>query len=172
MITTDRIFNVHEKCFYCKYTDPIHFVKCHIKETFKRRDFREAKKDDFSKNIIIGFHQTTIESAKSILESYFLPGEKGMLGPGIYFALNKDATENKSEHKGGAYFCAKISLGKVLSSNKKIKIPPDEYNSIYYCHPDGQHKDEYAITNAKQIKKYVLVISKKKLEEYKLQKLN
>lgn len=167
VITTDRIFRVQEKCYStCKSKDPLHYVKCHINETFKLKKFENAAKDDFSKNVVIGFHQTTIESAKNILEKYFLPGKSGMLGPGIYFAINKDATEFKSLHKGGAYFCASISLGKVQITKDLTTIQP-EYNSLYLNHRDGHKKDEFIITNAKQIREYVIVISKEKLEDYK-----
>jgi hypothetical protein len=69
--------------------------------------------NDFSKNIIIGFHQTKADSVPLILKTEFKPGKSGMLGAGIYFATCRESTEFKALSKG-CYFCAKISLGRVL----------------------------------------------------------
>lgn len=58
-------------------------------------------------------HITDREAAKSIVTSGVMRcSSKGMLGPGVYFAENKQAADLKAHHKGAIVVCA-VNLGKL-----------------------------------------------------------
>lgn len=145
----------------CFLTDSQHRAFSHPKEIFKIK-FKDVAKDRRGINILIGFHQTTIEAAKSILTSNFLPSKNGMLGPGIYFANNYDVTEHKRNQstEGGAIFCAKIDLGRVLEIRDKMdnRDVHKLYNSKYLHHQGGEKFDEYVVYSADQIIEYTIIV--------------
>ncbi len=60
------------------------------------------------------YHETDEAAASSILASQtFRCGRKGIVGPGVYFALNAEDTGHKAEHHGKK-LKASVRLGKVL----------------------------------------------------------
>ncbi|CAF2804844.1 unnamed protein product [Rotaria sp. Silwood2] len=129
--------------------------------------------------IYIGFHRTTPQAAVSIAKSEFRGSLKGMLGPGAYFARSTDATLSKigKADQIGAWFVAKISMGKVFEvdedsirsrSNNNVEpvLQPfvqngewhAEYDTCYFKH-HIESKDEFCIKDPeKQILKWVVVI--------------
>ena len=81
----------------CSNTDPMHRVKCHERdEVFKLSSFSPEGKN----NIVIGYHQTTIDAMKSIIQTEMKASSKGWLGKGIYFANNMEATFTKANSVG------------------------------------------------------------------------
>lgn len=148
----------------CKNTEPEHRVKCHTtKDIFTLPNF-DARG---YQNIVVGFHQTSIRNAAKIIEDDFIPSSSGMLGPGIYFATNFDATDNKANNFG-AIFVAQINLGRVEELDKQSRSGPIKagYQSKYYHHRDGPEKDEFIVRDSSQIIKYVMVADKNKINEY------
>lgn len=145
----------------CHLTDSQHRAFSHPKEIFKIK-FKDVAKNKRGINIVVGFHQTTIEAAKSILASNFLPSKTGMLGPGIYFANNYDITEHKRNQstEGGAIFCAKIDMGKVLEIRDKMddRDVHKQYNSKYLHHQGGEKFDEYVVYSPDQIIEYTIIV--------------
>lgn len=118
---------------------------------------------------MVGYHQTSVRFAQQIIESNFQPSSTGMLGPGIYFAINYNATEGKAKNKG-ACFVALINLGRVeeISVRPIERNPPiqDGYDSKYYHHENGPENDEFVIRNAYQILRYVVVVDKQMAQLY------
>ena len=156
-------------CMYdedCEKTEPEHRLKCHKKDhVFKLEKFHETN------NIVIGFHQTSIENVKKIINGAIQASSEGWIGSGIYFATNFAATETKANHKG-ATLVAKIQLGRV----EELRVTPftrssiqiaDGYNSRYLHHTNGPKFDEFIIRDASQIKEYVVVMSKKEVKKYR-----
>ena len=150
----------------CENTEPKHRVKYH-----KREDVFKLEKFDENNNIVVGFHQTSIENVKLIIKSTIRPSSEGWIGSGIYFATNFAATENKANNKG-ATLVARIHLGKV----EELEVKPsrrsaigisDGYNSRYLHHDNGPKSDEFIIRDASQIEEYVVVVSKSAVKEYR-----
>lgn len=135
----------------------------------------EIDKKLLSNNVIVACHQTDISAAKAILNSYFFPSEKGMIGKGIYFATNKFATDFKSNSPGLVYIYAKIFIGKFLPVKRKINPGiewENEYNSIYYFDEGGDtpFRDEIVLQSSDQIIEYSIVVVKEKADEFRLSK--
>lgn len=150
----------------CENTYAEHRVKYHKdNEVFKLKEFKEYH------NIVVGFHQTSIENVKLIIKSTIRPSSEGWIGSGIYFATNFAATENKANNKG-ATLVAKIHLGKVEelqdrpATRSAIGIA-NGYNSRYLHHDKGPKFDEFIIRDASQIEEYVVVVSKSAVKEYR-----
>jgi hypothetical protein len=150
----------------CENTEPEHRVKYH-----KREDVFKLEKFNRYNNIVVGFHQTSIENVKQITNSTLRPSSEGWIGAGIYFATNFAATEKKANNKG-ATLVARISLGKV----EELRVRPakrsaigisDGYDSRYLHHDNGPKSDEFIIRDANQIKEYVVVVSKSSVKEYR-----
>ena len=143
----------------CENTEPKHRVKYH-----KREDVFKLEKFDENNNIVVGFHQTSIENVKKIIKSTIRPSSEGWIGSGIYFATNFAATDKKANKKG-ATLVAKIDLGKVdelyarpsRSSANQISY---ECETRYWHHDNGPKYDQFIIRNSTQIKEYVVVVSK------------
>ncbi|RNA22703.1 hypothetical protein BpHYR1_036831 [Brachionus plicatilis] len=147
----------------CYLADCQHRAFSHPKEVFKIK-FREASKNRRGINIVVGFHQTTIEAAKSILTSNFLTSKDGMLGPGIYFANNYDITEHKRNQstEGGAIFCAKIDMGKVLEIRDKM-----DNRDVHKLYNSGEKFDEYVIYSNDQIIEYTIIVENLAIENFR-----
>lgn len=97
-----------EECVHfldCVNTDSKHNALCHPNDILKMK-FEEVNFNQKGRNIVTGYHQTTIESARSILATCFRPSKRGMLGPGIYFANNYIATERKKYNWRSYFLCA------------------------------------------------------------------
>lgn len=95
----------------------------------------------------------------------------GLLGSGIYFATNIEATDLKARQKG-AILVAEIDLGKVDELNLRPLTATanqiaDGFNTKYLHHSRGPHYDEFIIRNADQIKQYVVVVSKDAVKLYR-----
>ena len=144
----------------CENTYLKHRVKCHKKnEVFKLKNFDEYN------NIVVGFHQTSIENIKQIIKSTSINrSSEDWMKEGIYFATNFEATENKANNKG-ATFVAKINLGKVEELNVRPSTRSANqiaygYETRYFHHDNGPKYDEFIIRNSTQILEYVIVVSK------------
>jgi hypothetical protein len=157
--------------FKCLIADSQHRAFSHPKEIFKIK-FKPCNLNEKGINIMIGFHQTTIQAARSILTTSFKPSSSGMIGPGIYFANNYDITDHKRNQntEGGAIFCAMIDMGKVLEIHSKYTSNDDVskyFNSKYLHHQSGDKLDEFVIYNEKQIIEYTIIVEKKAIENFR-----
>lgn len=155
----------------CLLTDTKHRALSHSKEMFKIK-FADCKLNQRGVNIVVGFHQTTIAAARSILTTSFKLSTSGMLGPGIYFANNYEVTERKRNQstEGGAIFVAKIDMGKVCVVNSKDDNAHDVskyYNSKYLVHGAGDTYDEYVIYNENQIIEYTIVVEQEAIDNFR-----
>lgn len=155
----------------CLIADSQHRAFSHPKEIFKIK-FKPCNLNERGVNIITGFHQTTIQAARSILTTSFKPSTSGMIGPGIYFANNYDITDHKRNQstEGGAIFCAKIDMGKVLEIHDKYNSNDDVskyFDSKYLHHGAGDKLDEFVIYNEKQIIEYTIIVENKAIENFR-----
>ncbi len=154
----------------CLLADAEHRAFSHPKEIFKCNFTNVAYKQK-GVNICIGFHQTTIAAAKSILTTSFKPSSSGMIGPGIYFANNYDITEHKRNQgtEGGAIFCARIDLGKVfeITSKDEARDLSRFYNSKYLHHLGGEKFDEFVVYSHEQILDYVIIVENEAINNYR-----
>lgn len=155
----------------CMITNTQHRSLAHPKDLFKIK-FENVEFNQRGTNIVVGFHQTTIPAARSILTSSFKLSESGMLGPGIYFANNYDITDHKRNQstEGGAIFCCKIDMGKVFEfENKNNDIDMrKQYNSKYLVHGAGELYDEFVIYNENQIINYTIVVEQRAIDNFRL----
>lgn len=158
-----------KKCAFdndCKRTDPEHRMKYHKKtDVFKLNKYDP----DGCGNIVIGFHQTSIDRVRSIIQSEMQLSPAGWLGKGIYFTTSIQATNEKANNTG-SIIIAEIDLGKVDEVNQTVRSSNpirDGYQTRYLNHPDGQLKDEFIIRDPRQIKRYVVVVFKKTALEYR-----
>ena len=157
--------------YHCASTDTQHRAFAHPKEVFKR-PFAKVSRGVRGLNIQIGFHQTTIEAAKSILTTSFRASPAGMIGPGIYFANNYDITEHKRNQstEGGAIFCARIDMGRVCEIHDKNDNRADmsaKYDSKYLHHTGGDKYDEFVVYDPSQILEYTIVVESDAIENYR-----
>ena len=154
----------------CMIADSQHRAFSHPKEIFKIK-FTSCDYKQKGANIVIGFHQTTIESAKSILTTSFRPSPSGMIGKGIYFANNYDITEHKRNQstEGGAIFCARVDLGKVFEMSDKTdnRDLSKYFNSKYLHHAGGAQYDEFVVYSDEQIVDYVIIVESKAIDSYR-----
>lgn len=153
----------------CKITDPVHRVRYHKKkEIFKLDRFSESGKGNF----VVGFHQTSIESARNIIATYMKESSQGMLGKGIYFATNMEATNSKATDKG-AILVAEICLKKVevlyeRPEQSRTNRILDGFDTRYFHDRRDPIHDEFIIRKSDQIKQYVVVVNKKEAREYRM----
>jgi len=154
----------------CILTDTQHRALSHPKDMFKIK-FADAKFNQRGINVVCGFHQTTIEAARSILTTSFRLSDDGMLGPGIYFANNYDITDHKARqgNNGGAIFCAKIDMGKVcMIENKNDNVDQrKQYNSKYLVHGGGDKFDEFVVYDENQIIEYTIVVEQEAIGNFR-----
>ncbi len=162
-----NIFGTNETC---QIANAEHRAFSHPKEIFKG-NFVNCNYKQMGVNICIGFHQTTIEAAKSILTTSFKPSKQGMIGPGIYFANNYDITEHKRNQstEGGAIFCARIDMGKIyeIVSKDDQRDLSKSFNCKYLHHMGGEKFDEFVVYSHEQILDYVIVVENKAIENYR-----
>ncbi|KAA6369302.1 MAG: hypothetical protein EZS28_035172 [Streblomastix strix] len=103
-------------------------------------------------NIIVGFHQTNSNAAQLILKNGFKPGNGGIAGGGIYFALNKDDTNQKAHHHG-TILRADVDVGraKIMTrfdhSLTGARLADEGYDSVFLPTGDGSNlsANEYVI---------------------------
>ena len=154
----------------CQIANAEHRAFSHPKDIFNA-NFVNCNYKQMGVNICIGFHQTTIAAAKSILTTTFRPSETGMIGPGIYFANNYDITEHKRNQstEGGAIFCARIDMGKVyeIVSKDDQRDLSKFYNTKYLHHMGGEKFDEFVVYSHEQILDYVIIVENKAIENYR-----
>jgi hypothetical protein len=155
---------------HCFLLDTQHRAFAHPKDMFKV-NFASVPFNKRGVNLVIAYHQTTIQAAKSILTTAFKPSKSGMLGPGIYFANNYEITDHKRNQstEGGAIFCAKIDLGRVHEMyNKNDTLDYSRYfNSKYLHHGGGDLYDEFVIYNDNQIIEYTIVVEMDAINSYR-----
>lgn len=74
----------------------------------------------------IVYHATTFEAAQSIIrDKHLIKGNKGMFGPGIYFAATLEIAKHKCRTKVGAYVICKVDFGFAIvyqRPNKTLKL--------------------------------------------------
>jgi hypothetical protein len=108
---------------------------------------------------MIGFHQTTPESALAIAKSGFRPGSDGSCGPGIYFARTLNDTFNKA-HCKDAYIVALIdmqnTINLTINRDQPIIVPenPNKHN-LYVTGFNGG--DEIVVYEQERIKDWVVI---------------
>ena len=156
----------------CDDFDLIHRVKCHRNDPFLIESIKEVGFGEKNVNIIIGYHQTSIEAMKSIVKTKLKPSASGMLGQGIYFANNYGATEGKANNFG-ATICAKIDLQRMKMTERtdnKINaqdLLKQKFNSLYFIHPaETPRLDEFTIPDSSQILEYTVLVKDGPLKEY------
>lgn len=167
----------NRKCKYgegCKNRELEHVVIFHSSSYQPQPRWTKAQK------VYIGFHQTTPLAALNIARSDFRVGDRGMLGPGAYFARSRDGCKPKvrEQHLAGAWFIAEIEMGQVYPVDGEV-IRKDfdsprydrqkdmdmregkwaaEHDTCYYRHPE-ESRDEFCIKDPKrQIRRWVIVI--------------
>ena len=104
-----------------------------------------------------GYHQTSNDAANSILSSqYMRKGNGGIVGAGIYFATNPDATQRKA-HQHGSILQADIKLGKTkivkgsdLTLNKD-KLNKQGYQSVKVLRKGGFWGNELVAYDSTQV---------------------
>ena len=109
-------------------------------------------------HILIGFHQTDQTAAFAISQTGFVKSNRGMLGPGVYFATCIEHTEFKANHRG-AYICARINVGRVRKTKNRYD-PADTAagcDTIYFEHPHGS--DEFCVKEANRIEEWIIVVN-------------
>lgn len=113
----------------------------------------------------IGFHRTQAHFAISIAHSDIRISQTPpqMLGFGIYFARSISNTEGKARQRG-AYICAEIRMGKVLTLTKsqlgRVKNTDswwNEYDTVYYQH-ENEERDEFCVKSPDQVLKWIIYV--------------
>ena len=107
------------------------------------------------------------------------PSSGGMLGAGIYFATSIQATNGKTNNKGGAFIVAKLNLARVKIISKQagqtINDPIDSngFDSVYLeYYQNGKRApdyDEFTVKEPRLILDYVVYFSKDAVERYRLE---
>jgi hypothetical protein len=107
---------------------------------------------------MIGFHQTDHQSAFHISRTGFRVSERGMLGPGVYFATCIEHTEFKAHHRD-AYICARVNVGKIERTTDRNAHRNAEINcdTLYFKHALGS--DEFCVRNPDRIEEWIIVVN-------------
>mmetsp|Transcript_40032 Transcript_40032/g.64943 ORF Transcript_40032/g.64943 Transcript_40032/m.64943 type:complete len:180 (-) Transcript_40032:425-964(-) len=110
----------HSRKQYLRVVCPSN-THCPAKYTLDVQDaMRHAARVSFSAfhgaGVLILYHQTSPESAMSILLSGFRCGSGGTYGAGIYFADNPRATHLKAQDRGAILEC-RVVLGRAALTN-------------------------------------------------------
>jgi hypothetical protein len=88
-------------------------AKCRYGAACYDKSEKHLRKYSHSDTVLL-YHETDEAAARSILASQiFKCGRKGIVGPGIYFALKAEDTGHKAEHHG-KILRARVRLGKVF----------------------------------------------------------
>ncbi|KAA6365841.1 MAG: hypothetical protein EZS28_038632 [Streblomastix strix] len=111
-------------------------------------------------NIITGFHQTDPGSASQILSHGFKLGNAGIAGGGIYFALNKNDTNQKAHSHGTVLKClVDVGRAKIMSKFEPAlngqKLAAEGYDSVFLPTGDGVNlsANEYVVYDPQRVKK-------------------
>lgn len=159
----------------CHNTDPEHWVRAHSnKDRFPIPNLNVR-----GEKFVVGFHQTDIKSAKAIIRTYMKPSSGGMLGAGIYFATSIQATNGKTNNKGGAFIVAKLNLKIIKIIRKQVgqtindPIDSDGFDSVYLeYYQNGKRTpdyDEFTVKEPRLILDYVVYFSKDAVDSYRLE---
>ncbi|KAA6338353.1 MAG: hypothetical protein EZS28_052707, partial [Streblomastix strix] len=88
-------------------------------------------------NINTRYHQTTAQDARSLKETGIRPGNQGIAGGGIYFALNRADTERKAHQKGVILEC-QVDVGRSkIMKEREPQLTGEElkmqgFDSVYF----------------------------------------
>ncbi len=159
----------------CHNTDPEHWVRAHSnKDRFPIPNLNAR-----GQKIVVGFHQTNISSAKAIIRTYMQPSKGGMLGAGIYFATSMQATNGKTNNRGGAFIVAKLNLTRIKIISKQVGLTindpmdSDGFDSVYLeYYQNGKRApdyDEFTVKDPRSILDYVVYFSKDAVDSYRLE---
>ncbi|CAE7424998.1 unnamed protein product [Symbiodinium necroappetens] len=125
----------------------------------RRRDPSSSNSRPTHTNMVTGFHQTSPNVCKLIVNSAFRPGSDGHCGGAIYFALSPQATKTKAignDSKSGCMIEAKVDVGRVKYEGPrcghkwtKQEFLQTGYDSIRFDPGDG---DELVIYDSWRVK--------------------
>ena len=107
------------------------------------------------------------------------PSRGGMLGAGIYFATSMQATNGKTNNRGGAFIVAKLNLTRIKIISKQVgltindPIDSDGFDSVYLeYYQNGKRApdyDEFTVKDPRSIMDYVVYFSKDAVDSYRLE---
>ncbi|OLP92019.1 hypothetical protein AK812_SmicGene26215 [Symbiodinium microadriaticum] len=113
----------------------------------RRRDPSSSNSRPTHTNMVTGFHQTSPNVCKLIVNSAFRPGSDGHCGGAIYFALSPQATKTKAignDSKSGCMIEVKVDVGRVKYEGSrcghkwtKQEFLQTGYDSIRFDPGDG-----------------------------------
>ena len=122
-------------------------------------DSRRRRGSPAQGKIVTGFHQTSPDVCKLIVNSAFRPGSDGHCGGAIYFALSPQATKTKAignDSKSGCMIEVKVDVGRVKYEGSrcghkwtKQEFLQTGYDSIRFDPGDG---DELVIYDSSRVK--------------------
>ena len=122
-------------------------------------DSRRRRGSPAQGKIVTGFHQTSPDVCKLIVNSAFRPGSDGHCGGAIYFALSPQATKTKAignDSKSGCMIEVKVDVGRVKYEGPrcghkwtKQEFLQTGYDSIRFDPGDG---DELVIYDSSRVK--------------------
>jgi len=130
----------------------------------RRRRRRNPSSSPTHTNTVTGFHQTSPNVCKLIVNSAFRPGSDGHCGGAIYFALSPQATKTKAignDSKSGCMIEAKVDVGRVKYEGPrcghkwtKQEFLQTGYDSIRFDPGDG---DELVIYDSSRVKSMKII---------------
>ncbi|KAA6402919.1 MAG: hypothetical protein EZS28_001560 [Streblomastix strix] len=112
-------------------------------------------------NIVDGYHQTSREAARQIIQTGFRPGTGGIAGGGIYFALNVEDTNRKAHQKGVILKC-QVDIGRTkIMKQMEPQLTGEQlkkqgYDSVYFpanYMNTNLNLPEYVIYDSNRVKK-------------------
>jgi len=123
------------------------------------QDSRRRRGSPAQGKILTGYHQTSPNVCKLIVNSAFRPGSDGHCGGAIYFALSPQATKTKAignDSKSGCMIEAKVDVGRVKYEGPrcghkwtKQEFLQTGYDSIRFDPGDG---NELVIYDSSRVK--------------------
>jgi len=166
----------------CASTDLEHIFLSHNKFNIPNQNCRCWYDCTSREGYLVGFHQTSRESALCISQSPMRKTQGGWFGDGIYFARNYDHTEFKVGQFGdkGSLIIALIDMKRIKHVRKHIDELNDpnlltNFDSVYAhkgCtvidHNNEIRKlnlDEFLIFNENQIIQFLVAIPSRRSEE-------
>ena len=121
---------------------------------------KKARHKRLNSNVKVLYHQTSKENAAQIRRDKYRMkrGSSGLAGGGIYFAVSKDQTDRKAEHRG-VYITARVRLGNVkeieMIADKDItftSLLKEGYDSVKINRYGIADMAEYVVYNYDQVK--------------------
>ncbi|KAA6388880.1 MAG: putative Aurora kinase [Streblomastix strix] len=103
----------------------------------RQQQQQQQNKRNKTENIIAGYHQTSAQAARSIMQTGFRPGNRGIAVGGIYFALNRADTERKAHQKGVILEC-QVDVGSCkIMKQMEPQLTGDElkrqgFDSVFF----------------------------------------